>query len=79
MKVKSESEVTQLHLTLSDPMDCSPPGSSVHGFSKQEYWSGLPFPSPEDLPNPRIKLGSPELQVAWEMAINLLFFYSPLK
>jgi len=32
MKVKSESEVTQLCLTLSDPMDCSPPGSSVHGI-----------------------------------------------
>ena len=31
MKVKSESEVAQLCLTLSDPMDCSPPGSSVHG------------------------------------------------
>ena len=30
MKVKSESEVTQLCLTLSDPMDCSPPGSSAH-------------------------------------------------
>ena len=32
MKVKSESEVTQLCPTLSDPMDCSPPGSSVHGI-----------------------------------------------
>ena len=31
MKVKSESEVAQLCPTLSDPMDCSPPGSSVHG------------------------------------------------
>ena len=31
MKVKSESEVAQSFLTLSDPMDCSPPGSSVHG------------------------------------------------
>ena len=31
MKVKSESEVAQSHLTLSDPMDCSPPGSSIHG------------------------------------------------
>ena len=30
-----------------DPMDCSPPGSSVHGISQQKYWSGLPFPSPE--------------------------------
>ena len=39
MKVKSESEVTQSSPTLRDPIDCSPPGSSVHGFSRQEYWS----------------------------------------
>ena len=32
------------------------------GFSRQEYWSGLPFPSPGDLPNPGIKLRSPALQ-----------------
>ena len=32
------------------------------GFSRQEYWSGLPFPSPGDLPDPGIKLGSPSLQ-----------------
>ena len=32
------------------------------GFSRQEYWSGLPFPSLGDLPNPEIKLGSPTLQ-----------------
>ena len=33
--------------TLSDPMDCSPPGSSVHGvFQAKEYWSGVPLPSP---------------------------------
>ena len=32
------------------------------GFSRQEYWSGLPFPSPEDLPNPGIKPGSPAFQ-----------------
>ena len=31
------------------------------GFSRQEYWSGLPFPSPGDLPNPGIKPGSPTL------------------
>ena len=35
----------QWHLTLCDPMDHSPQGSSVHG-SRQEYWSGLPFLSP---------------------------------
>ena len=78
MKVKSESEVAQSCPTLSDPMDCSLPGSSVHGifqarvlewvaiafsghctpwtiahqappsmgFSRQEYWSGVPLPSP---------------------------------
>ena len=33
------------------------------GFSGQEYWSGLLFPSPVDLPNPGIKPGSPALQV----------------
>ena len=33
--------------TLCDPIDGSPPGSSVPGFSRQEYWSGLPFPSPK--------------------------------
>ena len=32
------------------------------GFSRQEYWSGLPFPSPGDLPNPGIKPWSPALQ-----------------
>ena len=32
------------------------------GFSRQEYWSGLPFPSPGDLPNPGIKAGSPALK-----------------
>ena len=32
------------------------------GFSRQEYWSGLPFPSPGNLPNPEIELESPELQ-----------------
>ena len=95
MKVKSEREVAKSCLTLSDPMDCSLPGSSVHGifqarvlewgaiafssthsdaaaatkllqscptlcnpidgsppgflslgFSRQEHWSGMPFPSP---------------------------------
>ena len=32
------------------------------GFPRQEYWNGLPFPSPGDLPNPGIELGSPALQ-----------------
>ena len=40
------SEVAQSCPTLSDPMDCSLPGSPSMGFSRQEYWSGLPLPSP---------------------------------
>ena len=99
MKVKSESEVAQACPTHRDPMDCSLPGSSIHGifqarvlewlaiafsintptcmlshfstvwlfvtpwtvacqaplsvgFSRKEYWSGWPFPSPGDLPHP---------------------------
>ena len=50
MKVKSESEVAQLCPTLSDSMDCSPPGSSVHGIFLEEYWGGLSFLPPGDLP-----------------------------
>ena len=46
-------------LTLCNPVDYSPPGSSLSmEFSRQEYWSGWPFPSPGDLPNPGIKLRS---------------------
>ena len=37
------------------PMDYSPPGFSVHGFSRQEYWSRLLCPPPWDLPDPGIK------------------------
>ena len=48
MKVKSESEVAQSCLTLSDSMDCSLPGSSIHGIFRQEYWSGVPLPSLEE-------------------------------
>ena len=43
--------VTESCPTLCNPMDCSLPGSSVHGTSQARYWSGLPFPSPGDPPN----------------------------
>ena len=45
MKVKSESEVTQSCLTLSDPMDCSLPGSSIHGIFQARVleWVGIAF------------------------------------
>ena len=45
MKVKSESEVTQLCPTLSDPTDCSPLGSSVHGIFQARVleWGAIAF------------------------------------
>ena len=42
-------------LSPCDTMGFSPPGSSSVGFSRQEYWSGLPRPPPRDLPNPGIE------------------------
>ena len=44
--------VPQLCPSLCNPMDWSPPGSSVHGILQGESWSGLPCPPPGDLPNP---------------------------
>ena len=53
---------TQSHLTLCDPTDCSPPGSSVHGILQAKILSGLPFPPPGDLSHPGIEPGSPALE-----------------
>ena len=46
MKVKSESEVAELCLTLSDSMDCCLPGSSVHGIFQARVLECVPLPSP---------------------------------
>ena len=45
MKMKGESEVAQLCLTLSDPMDCSPPGSSIHGILQTRVleWGAIAY------------------------------------
>ena len=43
-----------------NPVDCSPLSLNM-GFPRQKYWSGLPFLSPEDLPDPRIEPASPVL------------------
>ena len=54
--------VAQSCLTSCDPWTVACQASLSTGFSRQEYWSGLPFPSLGDLPSPGIKPGSPALQ-----------------
>ena len=44
--IAAAAKLLQLCPTLCDPIDGSPPGSPSLGFSRQEHWSGLPFPSP---------------------------------
>ena len=48
MKAKSKSEVAQLCLTLSDPMECSLPGSSVHGIFQARVLEWVALPSPKE-------------------------------
>ena len=67
--------VSQSCPTHCSPMDCGPPGSSVHGFSRQEYWRGLPFPSPGDPPNTWIEPASPEAPSLREIN-NLIWGFS---
>ena len=65
VNILSESErlVTKSCSTLRSPMDCVAPQSPLSmGFSRQEYWSGLPCPSPGALSDPGIEHGSPTLQ-----------------
>ena len=65
--------VTQSRPTLCDPMDYSPPGSSVRG-----YWSGLPFPSPGKLLGPGIKPRFPTYKVKSEVTQLCLTLCNPL-
>jgi len=62
-KVKSEVKVKSLSRVrlLVTPWAVAHQASQSMGFSRQEYWSGLPFPSPGDLPDPGIESGSPAL------------------
>ena len=71
--------VAQSSLTLCYPMDCSPHQVPLSmEFSRQEYWRGLPFLSPGDLPDPGIKLRSPALQAESLPSDFLLFLLSIL-
>jgi len=45
-----------------DPIDCGPPGTSVHGIFQEVYWSVLSFPSPRDLLDPGTEPVSPAMQ-----------------
>ena len=74
-KVKSLSRV-QLFLT---PWTVAYQAPLSMGFSRREYWSGLPFPSPGDLPNPGVEPGSPALQADAlpSEPLVLSFLYSP--
>jgi len=65
------------HVQFWYPMDCSPPGSSVHRILQQEYWSGLPCPPPGDLPNPGIKLESPVAPALQVDSLPLSHQWSP--
>ena len=58
VKVKSLSHVR----LFATPWTVAYQASTSMGFSRQEYWNGLPFPSPEDLPDPGIEPGSPALE-----------------
>ena len=58
---KSESEVAQSCPTLCNPMDCSLPGSTIRGIFQARILEWVAIPSPGDLPDPRIELGSPAL------------------
>ena len=59
---ESEREVAQSCPILWDLWTVAHQAPLFLGFSRQEYWSGFPFPSPRDLPEPGIKLWSPTLQ-----------------
>ena len=76
---KCKVRVAQLCLTLCDSMTraCQTPLSM--GFSSQEYWSGLPFPSPGDLPDPGIEPQSPALREDSLPSESPVLLYTVLK
>ena len=61
MFLKVKVLVAQSCPTLCNPMDCNPPAPLSMEFSRQEYWSRLPFPTPGGLPDPGIEVPHPAL------------------
>ena len=83
MKVKSESEDAQLFLTLRDPIDCSLPGSSVHGIFQARVleWGTIAFSEMEDsLPKNGLTITSKlsSLTPGWERSKHALFCAKPV-
>ena len=74
MKVKSESEVAQSCRTLSDPMDCSPPGSSVHGILQARVleWGAIAFSEACALGNCKYNM---HLGIPFSIHISSKLFY----
>ena len=69
--------LSQICLTVCNPTACQAPLSME--FFRQEYWSGLPFPSPGHLPDPGIKLRSPALQAdSLPSEQRICCFHSPI-
>ena len=75
MRVKNESEVAQLCLTPSDPMDCSPPGSSIHGIFQARVleWGAIAFSlkPPYDPPIPLLGIYPEETKIERDTCIPL--------
>ena len=65
------------YLTVCDRMDCSLQAPLSKGFSRQEYWSRMPFPTLEDLPDPGIKPESLESSVLAGSSLPLCHLGSP--
>ena len=73
MKVKSQSEVTQLGLTLHNPMDCSLPGSSVHGIfqARALEWGAIAFSGYDS----RVRYTQIQKPIASYMALSRLAYF----
>ena len=90
MRVKSESEVAQLCPTFSDPMDCSPPGSSTHGIFQAKVLEWVAIAFSDRLPPYKLKSGRllssslvaqmvKNLPVMWETWVQSLGWEFPLE
>jgi hypothetical protein len=78
MKVKSQSEVAQSCPTLSDPMDCSLPGSSIHGIFQARLleWGAIAFSATEIMGEQKNLIGSGS-EILYFLIFSLLIISKP--